>query len=202
MVFKDQIVRCAACGTEFVYTVREQRQRAERGLSLDPPTFCPDCRGADARLAEAEQVRPAAATASLGAPATAPRGQRSSGPEGRYRTGARPGGRSGGGRPGGGRPERGARSCGGRGDKPGGRAPRRGPRQTELRFRFVGIVKWFDEQKGYGFIAQDESGDELFVHSSGILVEGERLLAEGQPVEFEVEHTPRGLQAVDVIPLD
>jgi hypothetical protein len=53
MAFRDQLIRCGACGSEFVYTVREQRKRAEMGLPTDPPAFCPDCRGADVRLADA-----------------------------------------------------------------------------------------------------------------------------------------------------
>jgi CspA family cold shock protein len=210
MVFKDQLVRCGACGTEFVYTVREQRRRAEQGLPLDAPAFCPDCRTADARLAgvademdeSAEQAEWASAPApAVAAPAApAPREADRRGPS----TGSR--GRADGGRaPRGGRPDRpgGGRDQGRRGagrpGRPDGRP--RGPRQTELRFRFVGIVKWFDETKGYGFIAQEDNGDELFVHSSGIIAAGVRSLAEGQPVEYEVEHTARGLQAVDVIPL-
>jgi CspA family cold shock protein len=189
MVFKDQIVRCAACGTDFVYTVREQRQRAELGLSLDRPTFCPDCRGADARLAEAELSRPTAeAGSSPASPVRRPAAATESRPN------QRPNGRDG-------------RGSGGRGRRPsqdgGNRRPKRQPaRQTELRFRYLGVVKWFDEGKGYGFIAADDDGSELFVHASGILAGGVTSLVEGQPVEYEVEHTPRGLQAVDVVPLD
>jgi CspA family cold shock protein len=187
-VFKDQLVRCAACGTTFVYTVREQRQRAERGLPVEPPAFCPDCRGADSRLAEAAEVSsaPAAARPSAGPPAGPPAGRRSGPPrdgQGRGRDRRPPAG----GRPGGRPPAR--------------QKSRRPAKQTELRFRHMGVVKWFDDDKGYGFIAQDEDGDELFVHSTGVLGEGAQRLVEGQAVEFEIERTPRGLQAVDVIPL-
>lgn len=66
--------------------------------------------------------------------------------------------------------------------------------------RHYGTVKWFNESKGYGFITQ-ESGDDIFVHYSGIEGEGFKVLAEGQRVEFEVEHTSKGPQAVHVIPL-
>lgn len=192
MVFKDQIVRCAACGTDFVYTVREQRKRAELGLSLDRPTFCPDCRGADARLAEAELSLPVAE-----ASPAAPTAERRPPTGANNRPAARPSGRNTGA----------SRGAGGRGRRPpqdgGNRRPRRQPtRQTELRFRYLGVVKWFDEGKGYGFIAADDDGSELFVHASGILAGGVQSLVEGQPVEYEVEHTPRGLQAVDVVPLD
>lgn len=66
--------------------------------------------------------------------------------------------------------------------------------------RYYGTVKWFNESKGYGFITQ-ESGDDLFVHYSGIEGEGFKVLTEGQRVEYEVEHTRKGPQAVHVIPL-
>lgn len=74
------------------------------------------------------------------------------------------------------------------------------PRQTELRVRYVGTVKWFDPTRGYGFIAEDDGG-ELFLHASGILVPDASMLQEGTPVEYEVERTGRGPQAVDVVPL-
>jgi len=64
----------------------------------------------------------------------------------------------------------------------------------------MGTVKWFDGDRGYGFIAQ-ETGEELFVHASAIIAGGQAWLQEGQPVEYEIEYTPRGLQAVDVVPL-
>jgi CspA family cold shock protein len=195
MVFKDQIVRCAACGTDFIYTVREQRLRADRGLSTEPPAFCPDCRAADSRLAEAElEISTVDGSITTSPGGTAPGGR--SGPPRRQSGGGRPQGRGGAGRPRG-------RQGGGHGDRRGGKRPRpHGQGQTELRFRHLGVVKWFDETKGYGFIAQDDDGSELFVHSSAILVQDLGYLLEGQPVEYEVEHTPRGLQAVDVIPLD
>ncbi|RMD66769.1 cold-shock protein [Candidatus Parcubacteria bacterium] len=61
-----------------------------------------------------------------------------------------------------------------------------------------GRVKWFNEQKGFGFIASEEGGD-VFVHYSAIQGSGFRTLEEGQEVEFETQQTPKGLQAVDVI---
>lgn len=66
--------------------------------------------------------------------------------------------------------------------------------------RYYGQVKWFNQSKGYGFITQ-ENGEDIFVHYSGIEGEGFKVLAEGQRVEFEVEETPKGPQAVHVIPL-
>jgi cold shock protein len=66
--------------------------------------------------------------------------------------------------------------------------------------RFVGTVKWFNTQKGYGFLAR-EGGEDVFVHYSAIAAQGFRNLAEGQKVEFSIEKGPKGLQAVNVIPL-
>ena len=60
-----------------------------------------------------------------------------------------------------------------------------------------GIVKWFNDAKGYGFIQRDEGGD-VFVHYSAILGVGFRSLTEGQRVEFEVEEGIKGLQARNV----
>jgi cold shock protein len=66
--------------------------------------------------------------------------------------------------------------------------------------RFVGTVKWFNTQKGFGFLAR-EDGEDVFVHYSAITSEGFRNLAEGQKVEFSIEKGPKGLQAVNVVPL-
>ena len=60
-----------------------------------------------------------------------------------------------------------------------------------------GIVKWFNESKGYGFI-QRASGEDVFVHFSAIQGEGYRTLQEGAEVEFDVESGPKGLQAANV----
>jgi CspA family cold shock protein len=60
-----------------------------------------------------------------------------------------------------------------------------------------GKVKWFNDQKGYGFIA-DESGKEYFVHHSAIEGKGFKTLQEGESVSFEVEQGSKGLQAVRV----
>lgn len=66
--------------------------------------------------------------------------------------------------------------------------------------RIVGTVKWFNNEKGYGFIAQD-NGPDVFVHHTAIKSEGFRTLKEGQKVEFSIEQGPKGPQASDVIPL-
>lgn len=60
-----------------------------------------------------------------------------------------------------------------------------------------GKVKWFNDQKGYGFISQDQ-GPDVFVHYSKIEASGFRTLKEGQTVEFEVENGPKGPQASNV----
>jgi CspA family cold shock protein len=60
-----------------------------------------------------------------------------------------------------------------------------------------GVVKWFNEAKGYGFIKR-ESGEDVFVHFKAIVGEGFKTLNEGEQVEFEVERGPKGLQATKV----
>ena len=66
-----------------------------------------------------------------------------------------------------------------------------------------GTVKWFNSEKGYGFIANDEGGEDVFVHFSAIQTDGYRTLEEGQKVEFEEEMDERKgkLRAVNVKPL-
>lgn len=63
--------------------------------------------------------------------------------------------------------------------------------------RILGTVKWFNGEKGYGFLAQD-NGPDVFVHYTAIQTEGYRTLAEGQKVEFSIEKGPKGLQAANV----
>jgi CspA family cold shock protein len=64
----------------------------------------------------------------------------------------------------------------------------------------TGTVKWFNDAKGYGFIAPEDGGEDLFVHFSAVQGDGFRSLAEGQSVTFETQQGPKGLQAVDVSP--
>ncbi len=64
--------------------------------------------------------------------------------------------------------------------------------------RETGTVKWFNDSKGFGFIAREE-GDDVFVHFSGIRGEGFRSLDEGQKVEFTVTEGQKGPQAQDVV---
>jgi CspA family cold shock protein len=63
-----------------------------------------------------------------------------------------------------------------------------------------GIVKWFNNAKGYGFIEPRDGGKDLFVHFSAIEAEGYRSLNEGQVVNFQIQDGPRGPQASNVIP--
>lgn len=65
--------------------------------------------------------------------------------------------------------------------------------------RILGTVKWFNGEKGYGFLAQ-ENGPDVFVHYTAIQSDGYRSLTEGQQVEFSIEKGPKGLQAANVTP--
>ena len=61
-----------------------------------------------------------------------------------------------------------------------------------------GTVKWFNAQKGYGFISNESTGEDVFLHFSGIAGEGYKSLEEGQNVTFDITEGNRGLQAVNV----
>ena len=68
---------------------------------------------------------------------------------------------------------------------------------------YQGTVKWFNAEKGFGFISNDDGGEDVFVHFSAIQTDGYRQLAEGQKVTFDTEPDPRGnrgLRAVNVSP--
>ena len=61
-----------------------------------------------------------------------------------------------------------------------------------------GTVKWFNSEKGYGFITRKKQGDDIFVHYKSIVGEGRKDLNDGDNVQFDVENGPKGMQAVNV----
>lgn len=65
-----------------------------------------------------------------------------------------------------------------------------------------GIVKWFNDAKGFGFITRDTNNEDIFVHFSAINANGFRSLREAQRVQFEVTRGPKGLQAENVQPVE
>lgn len=65
----------------------------------------------------------------------------------------------------------------------------------------TGVVKWFNEEKGFGFLTQDEGGKDVFVHFRSIASEGFKTLKDGQRVEFDVEDGQKGPQAANVVVL-
>ncbi len=64
-----------------------------------------------------------------------------------------------------------------------------------------GVVKWFNDEKGYGFITSDDGGKDLFFHHTEIQMEGFRALSAGQKVEFTIEEGPKGLAAKNIKPI-
>ncbi len=66
----------------------------------------------------------------------------------------------------------------------------------------TGTVKFFNDSKGFGFIVQDNGGDDVFVHFRSIQGDGFKTLAENQKVSYDVEDGPKGLSAVNVVKLE
>ena len=64
-----------------------------------------------------------------------------------------------------------------------------------------GVVKWFNNRKGFGFIVPDEGGEDIFVHYSEIKIDGYASLQEGQAVQFECAKGDKGLCAANVVPI-
>ncbi|MFN8471824.1 MAG: cold shock domain-containing protein [Anaerolineae bacterium] len=163
--FADQLLTCEQCGRQFVFTVEQQRRRADLGLPLEAPTLCPTCAPADYAAPATEQRqdrRPEPAPARVAvAPAAASRPRTERDPSDRRDS------------------------------------QESGPGYT---VRSLGHVKWYDEERGYGFIVDDESGEEYFVHQSA-LEAGTTALFEGQSVEFEVTHRQKGPEAIYILTL-
>lgn len=63
-----------------------------------------------------------------------------------------------------------------------------------------GKIKWFNDQKGFGFITDDQGGEDVFVHFSAVEMDGFKSLKEGQAVTYEAERSPKGLKATKVVP--
>ena len=64
----------------------------------------------------------------------------------------------------------------------------------------TGKIKWFNDQKGFGFIADDAGGEDVFVHFSVVQMDGFKSLKEGQEVEYDAEASNKGLKATRVVP--
>lgn len=76
-----------------------------------------------------------------------------------------------------------------------------GPKSRRKDTMATGTVKWFNSEKGYGFIAPDDGSADLFAHFSAIAGEGFKELREDQKVEFDAERGPKGMQAANIRPL-
>jgi CspA family cold shock protein len=85
---------------------------------------------------------------------------------------------------------------------PGGNSSVAALQATEEHSRMPnGTVKWFSDEKGFGFITPDDGGRDLFVHHSSITADGYRSLAEGLKVSYEEEASPKGPKAINVVKL-
>jgi CxxC-x17-CxxC domain-containing protein len=210
---QDRVIKCVDCGEEFTFTVGEQEFYRDHGLT-NTPTRCKRCRenrkgqrsggrgaseGAHSTGGAARPMFPAVC-ANCGTETMVPFKPTNDRPvycrdcfDAR-----KPGGPGG---PGG---------HGGAGGRERRSAPRGGPdrRSAPVRVAHVahegprvqGVVKWFNDAKGFGFIAR-EGGEDVFVHFASISGEGFRTLTEGDRVEFDVVEGPKGQQAANVVKL-
>jgi CxxC-x17-CxxC domain-containing protein len=188
---EDKSITCVDCGEEFLFTAGEQKFYRERGLTNEP-TRCKNCRekrkagkpGMDGGGGHGRGDRAmfAATCSNCGRETEVPFQPT----PGRavlcrdcFNASKGTSGGSGGGRSGGARPARASAPTG----------PSEG--------RVQGSVKWFNDSKGFGFIASD-TGEDVFVHFSAISASGFRTLAEGERVEFDLVSGPKGKQAANV----
>ncbi len=211
---EDKSITCVDCGQEFLFTAGEQAFYRERGLTNEP-TRCKSCRekrktgrgvtaggggggGPSGSYGRPERQMYAATCSQCGRETEVPFMPTSGRPVlcRDCFNASKPGGGRG---PGGG----GGRGAGGGGGHGGGRSPggARSQRSSEpvgpSEGRVQGSVKWFNDAKGFGFIASD-SGEDVFVHFSAIGADGFRSLAEGERVEFDLVTGPKGKQAANV----
>jgi CxxC-x17-CxxC domain-containing protein len=192
MIFTDKLIRCVSCGDEFVFTAGEQEFYKNRGLAHEP-TRCKSCR--EARKTRGSNGHSAGASfggdrephvvvcSECGAETQVPFAPTSGRPvycRDCYRSR---------------RPETVSASAGRLSGQMG--APRMSV-AVATDGRLQGTVKWFNESKGYGFIAL-EDGDDVFVHYSSIQGDGFRTLTNGDRVEFDLVDGDRGRQAGNVL---
>ena len=214
---EDKSITCVDCGEEFLFTAGEQAFYRERGLTNEP-TRCKNCRekrkagrsmtggaggGGGGSYGRSEKQMYPATCSNCGRDTEVPfaptagrpvlcrdcfNAQKGTG------AGAGYGGGGGGGGGRGGRSDGGGGHGGGRGGaRPARAASPTGPSEG----RVQGSVKWFNDAKGFGFIASD-TGEDVFVHFSAIGAAGFRSLAEGERVEFDLVSGPKGKQAANV----
>lgn len=183
---EDRQLKCVECGEEFLFTAGEQTFYREKGLT-HAPTRCKRCRearkGGSARgEARSAAAAPSGAARSMYTAVCSECGDQTQVPF----------------QPTSGRPVF-CRTCF-QNRKPARAGAARGAPVPVAASgtRATGVVKWFNEGRGYGFIL-DDGGEELFVHFSAIRGEGFRTLAGGDRVEYDVTPGPRGRQAADVV---
>ena len=209
---EDRSITCVDCGEEFIFTAGEQAFYRERGLTNEP-TRCKNCRekrktgrstpggagGGGGSHGRPEKTMYATTCSNCGRDTEVPFVPTSGRPvlcrdcfaasRGGSAGGGHAGGGHGGGHGGGGHGGRG----GGGGAKPQRSSVPTGPSEG----RVQGSVKWFNDAKGFGFIASD-TGEDVFVHFSAIGAGGFRSLSEGDRVEFDLVTGPKGKQAANV----